>query len=451
MRRLLITLMLMAIGAWWSPIGAQQESTRVLLVLDCSARMQEQWQSGAKIKVVQQVLGRFLDSIAKYPDSEVALRLFGQGTMGTRLEVPFEPGSSAKVQRKMKTLVPDGEGKASVALLASRDDFPRGGLSRNIVVVITDREEQGMGQLCGLARQLQQSGDVLQAYVLCIDADGRTARDGCDNTVVYMREESQLDAALSSIFKQVHQKSWVMLNVVGEGNVPYEADIPVAFYDHKTHAVKKAFVYHYGMAERVDTLEVDPFVSYDITLFTKPPVTLTERQFPAEQRQTVTVEAAQGDLQLTFSGKKTVWTVPEYQILIRPHAEKEVLSKQPLNAKCSYLTGHYDIEVLTVPPTRIDDVELKAGTLTALQMDAPGLLVLNKPRAIAVGSLFVSEGGTLWWVCDLNPNQFSERLILMPGEYQVILRPKEQTGYDDSRTTRFTITSAQQTTITMEP
>ena len=415
--------------------------------------MQDQWQSGPKVKAVQQVLGRFLDSIAKYPNTEVALRVFGQGeegTMGTRLEVPFEPGNSYKVQRKIKTLVPGGEGKASVALLASRNDFPQEIMSRNIMLVITDKEEREMGQLCGLVRQLQQSGDVLRAYVLCIDVKGTAATDGCDSTVVFMREESQLDATLFGIARQVHQRARVTLRLVGEERVPYETDVPVAFYDHKTHAVKKAFVYHYGIAERVDTLEVDPFVTYDITFFTKPPVSLTERQFPAEQHRSVTVEAAQGDLQLTFSGRKTSWTIPEYQILIRPHAEKEVLAMQPLNAKCAYLAGRYDIEVMSVPPTHIDDVELKAGTLTALQMDAPGLLVLNKPREIAEGSLFVSEAGMLRWVCDLNPSHFSERLILMPGEYQVILRPKEQTGYGDSRTTRFTITSAQQTSVTIE-
>ena len=40
------------------------EKTRVLIILDCSHSMWDRWQSDAKIKVTQQVLLKFMDSVA---------------------------------------------------------------------------------------------------------------------------------------------------------------------------------------------------------------------------------------------------------------------------------------------------------------------------------------------------------------------------------------------------
>lgn len=429
------------------------EKTRVLLVLDCSDKMQEQWQSGSKMKVTQQVLLRFLDSIAKYPEMEVGLRVFGhlgQESLGSRLEIPFEAGNGYKVHRKIKTLVPSGEGKTSAALLSARNDFPQEASSRNIVLLITSRGKNDDGSLCGLARQLQQSGDVLRAAVFCIDADG-TATEACDSTVIFLRNEGQFEAALFDFLRQVRQRSWATLSLVSADGVPYETDVPVAFHDHRTHVLRKAVVYHYGAADRRDTLALDPYVTYDITFFTKPPVVLSGRCFPAEQVSALTVEAGQGELQLVWTGKKTTWTLPEYPVRVRRHGECEVVSTQPLGTKRSYLAGKYDLEVLTVPSMHLDNVELRAGSLTALQVEVPGVLVLTKPQTPTVGSLFVIENGELRWVCDLNPNTFSDRMELLPGDYQVILRPKDKTDYNTTLSTRFTITSAQQTTITMEP
>lgn len=434
-----------------SPILAQQDKTRLLVVLDCSDNMQEQWQSGTKMKVTQQVLLRFLDSVSQYPDIEVALRVFGhlgQESLGSRLEIPFEPGNGYKVQRKIKTLVPSGEGKASAALLSARNDFPQEASSRNIFLLVTSRGKNDDGSLCGLARQLQQNGDVLRAAVLCIDADGTAA--ACDSTVMFLRHESQYEVALFTLLRQIRQKSLALLSLVSDDGVAYETDVPVAFHDHRTHVLRKAVVYHYGAADGRDTLALDPYVTYDITFYTKPPVTLTDRCFPAGQVSALTVEAGQGELQLAWTGRKTAWPLPEYQVRVRRHGECEVVSTQPLGSKCAYLSGKYDLEVMTVPPMHLDNVELRAGALTALQVEVPGVLALTKPRTTTVGGLFVYEKEGLRWVCDLNPNNLSERLMLLPGDYQVILRPKDKPDYNASRSVRFTINPAQQTSVTIE-
>ena len=119
--RLLIILTLMVSAAWRLPAQhtPSQETTRVLIILDCSQSMWDKWQSDSKIKVTQQVLLRFLDSIQGHTDMEVALRVFGhlnKDAISTQLEVPFASDNAYQLKSKLKTLVPNGGCTAATAL-----------------------------------------------------------------------------------------------------------------------------------------------------------------------------------------------------------------------------------------------------------------------------------------------------------------------------------------------
>ena len=76
MRRLLTILLLTGLVA--SAAAQQPDKTRLLLILDCSNSMWDHWQSNSKIKVTQQVLLSFLDSVSRQHDVDVALRVFGR-------------------------------------------------------------------------------------------------------------------------------------------------------------------------------------------------------------------------------------------------------------------------------------------------------------------------------------------------------------------------------------
>jgi hypothetical protein len=54
------------------------------------------------------------------------------------------------------------------------------------------------------------------------------------------------------------------------------------------------------------------------------------------------------------------------------------------------------------------------------------------------------------WVCDLEPNAPSERIKLMPGEYQVVLKQQKATDYNSALMARFTITAGKQTSLDLE-
>ena len=218
------------------------EKTRVLIILDCSNSMWDKWQSDSKIKVTQQVLLHFLDSIQNQPDMEVALRVFGhlnREAFGSRLEVPFEADNHYKLQSKIKTLVPNGGCTADSALTNALKDFPRDEKSRNIILVITDGLDDCQGSICEVARQVQQSGSISQSFIIGIgNPDDFQHKLDCAGRFTFVPNEELFAETLHEVFYLSDQKSLVTLALTDSKHNLYETDVPVIFYDHVTHAVK---------------------------------------------------------------------------------------------------------------------------------------------------------------------------------------------------------------------
>ena len=457
MRRLLLIALLatLALTATAAPQPAKvAERTRVLIVLDCSHSMWERWQSDTKIKVTQRVLLRFLDSIAGQSEVEVALRVFGhlnKDAYATRLEVPFEADNNYKLQSKIKTLVPNSGCTAASALTSAQGDFPQEKGVRNIILIITDGMDDCDGNICDVTREVQRSGSVVKTFIIGIgDAADFQQRPDCAGHFIYLPGEELFDETLHEVFHLSDQKARVTLAVTDEGGDFYECEVPVAFCDHQTHAVRYATIYHYGTEDAVDTLAIDPLTTYDITFFTQPPIRLTGRQLRAGRHNHVAVVAPQGTLSLRYENRRAAFTPPSCPVLVRSCEDGTLLAHCQMGAAMAFRTGRYDVEVLTQPTLTLKAVEVRSGSATDLQIPMPGQLALQKPQGVTTGSIFVCQEDGLRWVCDLDASQSGERITLLPGEYQVVLKPQDAADYASTRTADFAITTANQTTVKME-
>ena len=142
--------------------------------------------------------------------------------------------------------------------------------------------------------------------------------------------------------------------------------------------------------------------------------------------------------------------MPAYTVVVRRHGEPEIIAQQPFNAKRSYLSGQYDIDILSLPPIHLRNIKIQSGADTDLQIPLPGQLALDKSNTPSTGSIFACQPDGLQHVCDLDPASNNERIVLMPGEYQIILRPLDQTRHTAVRTAHFTIRSGQQTGVSFK-
>ena len=446
MRRVFIVILLLLCGA----VQAQQpEKTRLLLIMDCSNSMWDHWQSGSKIKVTQQVLLSFLDSISKQHDVDVALRVFGhlnKEQFGTRLEVPFGSDNIYRLQSKIKTLVPQGGCTAAAALTDALSDFPATGSSRNLILIITDGMDDCDAEICDVARQVQLSGVVVQTFVLCIGGN-LSAHASCAGSVFPVVNEEEFSKTLYDIFRLSGHKAKVVLNMVDATGDLYETEHPVAFYDHRTGVIRHSTIYSVDSKLKPDTLLMDPLVTYDMAVFTHPPLRREAMQFSIDRPNNIDITVSEGTLKVQYAGQRPQWQQTAVDVVVRRAGSGERVAAQEVGETGQYLAGRYDVEVQTLPVTTLRGVEVRGNAATELSVPMPGMLVLSKPKGITTGAIFRLRDGQVEFATDLNPSTAGERLLLQPGQYELVLHPQNATKYDKVQTKRFVIESSQTTKI----
>lgn len=427
----------------------QPDKTRLLLIMDCSNSMWDHWQSNAKIKVTQQVLLSFLDSVSRQHDVDVALRVFGhlnKEQFGTRLEVPFGSDNIYRLQSKIKTLVPQGGCTAAAALTDALSDFPATGSSRNLILIITDGMDDCEAEICDVARQVQLSGVVVQTFVLCIGGQ-LSAHASCAGSVFPVPHEEEFAKTLYDIFRLSGHKAKVVLNMVDATGDLYETEHPVAFYDHRTGVIRHSTIYSVDGKLKPDTLLMDPLVTYDMSVFTHPPLRREAMQFSIDRVNTVDITVSEGTMKVAYSGQRPQWQQPVVDVIVRRAGSGDRVAAQEMGETGQYLAGRYDVEVQTLPVTTLRGVEVRGGAATELSVPMPGMLVLSKPKGITTGAIFRLRDGQVEFATDLNPSTAGERLLLQPGQYEVVLHPQNATKYDKVQTKRFVIESSQTTKI----
>lgn len=446
MRRVLLVALLLLAGV--AAQGQRTEKTRLLLIMDCSNSMWDHWQSNSKIKVTQQVLLSFLDSISKQHDVNVALRVFGhlnKEQFGTRLEVPFGSDNIYRLQSKIKTLVPQGGCTAAAALTDALSDFPATGSSRNLILIITDGMDDCDAEICDVARQVQLSGVVVQTFVLCIGGQ-LSAHASCAGSVFPVVNEEEFSKTLYDIFRLSGKKAKVVLNMVDGSGELYETEHPVAFYDHRTGVIRQSTIYSVDQKLRPDTLLMDPLVTYDMAVFTHPPLRREAMQFIIDRPNNIDITVSEGTLKVHYVGQRPQWQQPNVDVIVR-RASGDRVAAQEVGETGQYLAGRYDVEVQTLPVAVLRNVEVRGNAATELSVPMPGMLILSKPKGITTGAIFKLNDGNVEFTTDLNPSTVGERLLLQPGQYEVVLHPQNATKYDKVQTKRFVIESSQTTKI----
>ena len=449
MRRFLIILLLTGLVA--SAAAQQSDKTRMLLILDCSHSMWDHWQSNSKIKVTQQVLLSFLDSVSRQHDVDVALRVFGhlnKDQFGTRLEVPFGNDNIYRLQSKIKTLVPNGGCTAAAALTDALSDFPATGSSRNLILIISDGMDDCDAEICDVARQVQLSGVVVQTFVLGI-GNGAFNHADCAGSVFPVVNEEEFSKTLYDIFRLSGHKAKVVLNMVDATGELYETEHPVAFYDHRTGVIRHSTIYSVDSKLKPDTLLMDPLVTYDMAVFTHPPLCREAMQFSIDRPNNVDITVSEGTLKVMYSGQRSVFSgqMSKVDVIVRRAGSGERVAAQEVGETGQYLAGRYDVEVQTLPVTTLRGVEVRGNAATELSVPMPGMLVLSKPKGITTGAIFRLRDGQVEFATDLNPSTAGERLLLQPGQYELVLHPQNTTKYDKVQTRRFVIESSQTTKI----
>jgi len=425
-------------------------TTRILFIFDASQSMLGRWQSDTKFNIAKRIMSELLDSLGSVQNIQLGLRVYGhqshfppQNCKDTKLEVPFGPDNAAKIKAKLRAVSPRGTTPLAYSLEQSTTDFPPCTNCRNIVVLITDGIEECSGDPCAVSHMLQKNGIILKPFIIGIGQDFNKAFN-CVGSYFDATTEKDFKKALDVVISQALNSTTAQVNLLDASGRPTETDVPMTFYDAASGKIMYNFMHTMNNRGIPDTLVLDPLVTYNVVIHTIPPVYVDSVVIIPGRHTIIAADAPQGMMQLKMAG--TGSASRGLQCLVHPKGSMEILNVQNFGENEKYITGSYDLQVLSLPRLFIPNVEISQSHTTTIEIPEPGIAVIRKSVS-GYGSLLSEEKNRLNWIYNLDDASINETLYLQPGTYRVVFRPKtaRQTVYTVEQ--KFVIESGKTTEV----
>jgi len=404
-----------------------KELTRLLFLFDCSGSMNAVFQTAPKINIAKKLLGELLDSLKKVNNLELALRCLGHQVAwppgdctDTRLEVPFARNNSDVIKNRLSNIDAKGTTPLAYSLQQCEKDFPDLN-ARNIIILITDGIEECNGDPCAVSFQLQKKGIILKPFVIGVglDENFKKAFD-CVGTYYDASNEDNFKNVLKIVISQVLNNTTCQVNLLDTYGKPTETNVNMTFFNMTSGAEKYNFVHTINARGNPDTLRIDPLPIYSIKIHTIPPVQKDSIKLTPGKHTIIGIDAPQGDLQLKFQG------ISDYQNLkciVRKSKDPLTLNVQDFNTNVKYIVGKYDLEVLSLPRMNIPNVDISQSHTTTVQIPQPGLVTVSF-NSVGYGTLYSIDKNNLNLIYNFSENSTKETLVLLPGNYKVVYRPR---------------------------
>lgn len=405
-----------------------EPKTRILFIYDASNSMNGKWQSANKNEIAQKLLSQSLDSLSGMEDLELALRVYGhqknyrygQDCNDTKLEVPFGQNNSNRIKASLAKITPKGTTPIAMTLEKAAGDFPFCRDCRNIIIMITDGIEECNGDPCAVSMKLQDQGIILKPFVIGIGLDMEFRKSfECIGNYFDASDEKTFKKVLNIVISQALNSTTAQINLLDANGNPSQTDVAITLYDNFSKAPLQNFMHTLNGKGNPDTLTLDPVMTYDMTVHTIPEVGLDSFQLIPGKHNIFGVDAAQGFLEVKAGDYRNRDNI---QVLVRKKGGKKTIYAQALNDKVKYLTGMYDLEILTLPRIYLSDVAVSQSHTTTIEVPKPGQLTVNK-GGTGPCSILKKDGNELVKVFEINPRTTKTTISLQPGRYVAMYRP----------------------------
>ncbi|MEO6884137.1 MAG: VWA domain-containing protein [Bacteroidia bacterium] len=427
-------------------------TTRVLFMFDASFSMFGTWKTGIKIDIAKRLLSQFLDSLQGRDHLQIALRVYGaqyalepvRNCHDTKLMVPFGGDNIPAIKKAIDNIEPKGTTPIAYSLEQCGNDFPPRDNCRNIVILITDGIEECDGDPCAVSLALQKKGIILKPFIIGIGAneDFGKAFD-CVGTFYQVTNEANFTNILNIVISQALDNTTAQVNLLDIKGKPTETNTDMTFYDQVSGQIKYNYIHTINARGNPDTIPLDPLVKYHLVVHTIPEVEKSDITLTPGKHNIIALDAPQGYLYLAIDGYNNYNVL---QTIVRKKSDMNTLNIQAFNTSEKYIVGKYDLEILTLPRTYINDVKISESTTTTVQIPQAGSVTILKPSA-GPGSIYLENNGTLAWVCNLIENQTQQTIVLQPGHYRLEFRAREATQCIYSIEKTFKIDSGSSTQV----
>lgn len=404
------------------------KTTRILFVLDGSKSMSGKWKGESKYTIARTILSDILDSLSTVDNVEIALRMFGhtkhyppQNCNDTRLEVPFRKNNIDEIKARLKQLSPKGTSPIATSLLKSKDDFTPCTNCRNIVVLITDGLEECGGDICEISALLQKDGIILKPFIIGIGQDTHEAYD-CAGQYYNAADKEEFTKALNIIITKVLSKTSLQVNLLDQFNRPTETNVNMTFINNSSGKVAYNLVHTLNSKGFPDTLNIDHLIDYKVVINTIPVRYIDSVKLTEGKHTIISALCPQGSLLVSLKGLSNADFNPA--IIVKLPNSSKLLNVQYLNEDIRYISGKYDIDILTLPVSQLKGVSVEPDNQTKIEIANPGIAVIQK-SIMGFGSIYLLEGDDQYWIINFGSNyNQNESIYLQPGNYRVVFRSK---------------------------
>jgi len=425
--------------------------TRILFVLDASNSMYSRMGTDDRMTVAKKLLSRMVDSLSQIDELEIALRVYGHqigkddyDCKDTKLEVPFSPVNHNNIKEKLKQIKPRGTTLIAYSLQQAAYDFPSASSTRNIIILITDGIEECNGDPCAVSAALQQQGVVLKPFIIGVGLNKEFQQQfECVGKYFEATTEDAFEEVLDIVVAQALSNTTVQVNLNNTAGLPKETDVNVSFVDAHSGEFIRNIVHTINRYGHPDTIYLDPAHDYDVIVHTIPPLRKENISLKGGTHTTIEFDAPQGNLELVVDG---VSGYGRLNAIVYIAGTKEIVNVQTFNTKEPYITGTYDLEILTLPRRFQPNVPIKQSKKTKLQIPQPGSVNLITKNQFW-GDIYLVKGIEREWVCNVDLEGTSKRIVMQPGTYAVVTRGKNDQNVINSHEEIFQIQSGKVTNI----
>ncbi|MBN2519665.1 MAG: hypothetical protein JXB17_04105, partial [Bacteroidales bacterium] len=336
------------------------------------------------------------------------------------LEVPFGKNNGEKIKNVLKYINPKGTTPIAHSLELAQFDFPKCDDCRNIIVLITDGIEACDGDPCEVSRRLQKEGIYLKPFIIGIGFDpGLKESFNCVGDFYSASNEKQFKEVLNIVITRALNSTSAQINLLDSLGKPTETNVNMTFIDNLSGKVKYNFMHTLNYKGLPDTLILDPLINYRVRINTLPPVYIDSMKLIPGKHTTFYADAHQGYLIVKSDELK----YRDIKFIVREAEKSETLTYQQVNEKEKYITGNYDIEIPTIPVIKLQNVGIYQSQTTTIEIPRPGMVtfLMNAP---GYGSIYKETDEGLEWIYNLNTNLLSETVLILPGNYKVVFRPR---------------------------
>jgi Ca-activated chloride channel family protein len=425
--------------------------TRVLFVFDASNSMKARHGANTRIQGAKDLFYKFIDSLSKQKNMQFALRMYGHTVKyppgdckDSRLVVPFSKGNAALIKSKVGEAQPTGITPIEHSLTESANDFPDT-KAVNMIILITDGIEECEGDPCAARQKLMEKGIVFKPFIIGIGLSPEQIKTFECVGDYYDFDNSNTITDISTIIsKQKLNKTSSQVNLLDSKSQPTESNVNMTFYNTATGKYMYNYIHTMNRLNRPDTLYLEDFPTYKVVAHTIPPVESKEVKLAQGKHTIIPLDAPQGFIELKRPLGVYNFNERIKSIVRKANSNMQTLNVQQMNTVEKYITGTYDLEILTLPRTYMSGVKVEQSQTKVIELPNAGMLTV---KALDNGDgCILKDTKKLEWVCNLNSST-SQVYYLQPGTYRVEWRSKALKGSIYTIEKKFTISSDMETKV----